>query len=67
MQSTRKRKLPSPTELQRLEESTGSASLELTMDDLREVAGAASTVNVQGARYPEHLNRLVGRRVRGKS
>jgi aryl-alcohol dehydrogenase-like predicted oxidoreductase len=53
--------IPGTTKLQRLEENIGSTSLELTSDDRREIAGAASTVTVQGARYPEHLNRLVGR------
>jgi aryl-alcohol dehydrogenase-like predicted oxidoreductase len=53
--------IPGTTKLHRLEENIGSASLELTSDDLREIAGAASKVKVQGARYPEHLNRLVGR------
>jgi aryl-alcohol dehydrogenase-like predicted oxidoreductase len=53
--------IPGTTKLHRLEENIGSASLELTSDDLREIVGAASKVNVQGARYPEHLNRLVGR------
>jgi len=47
--------------LQRLEENIGAASLELTPDDLREIESAASTVAVQGDRYPEHLNRMVGR------
>jgi len=53
--------IPGTTKLQRVEENVGSASLELTSGDLREIAGAASAVTVQGARYPEHLNRLVGR------
>jgi aryl-alcohol dehydrogenase-like predicted oxidoreductase len=53
--------IPGTTKLQRLEENIGSASLVLTADDLQEIAGAASKVHVQGGRYPEHLNRLVGR------
>jgi aryl-alcohol dehydrogenase-like predicted oxidoreductase len=53
--------IPGTTKLQRLEENIGSASLVLTADELQEIAGAASKVDVQGARYPEHLNRLVGR------
>jgi aryl-alcohol dehydrogenase-like predicted oxidoreductase len=51
--------IPGTTQLQRLEENIGSATLELTPDDLRVIDGAASKIT--GARYPEHLNRLVGR------
>jgi hypothetical protein len=36
-------------------------SVELTADELREIDGGAAKITVQGARYPEHLNRLVGR------
>ncbi len=39
----------------------GATALELTTDDVREIESAASKVPVQGDRYPEHLNRLVGR------
>jgi len=53
--------IPGTVKLQRLEENIGAASLELTPDDLREIESAASTVAVQGDRYPEHLNRMVGR------
>jgi aryl-alcohol dehydrogenase-like predicted oxidoreductase len=53
--------IPGTTKLQRLEENIGSASLELTSNDLRELEGAVSRVTVQGDRYPEHLNRMVGR------
>jgi aryl-alcohol dehydrogenase-like predicted oxidoreductase len=53
--------IPGTTKPQRLEENIGAAALELTPDDLREIDGAASKITVQGARYPEHLNRLVGR------
>jgi aryl-alcohol dehydrogenase-like predicted oxidoreductase len=53
--------IPGTTNLQRLEENIGSASLELTSNDLRELEGAVSRVTVQGDRYPEHLNRMVGR------
>jgi aryl-alcohol dehydrogenase-like predicted oxidoreductase len=48
-------------ELPRLAENSGAGSIQLTPDDLREIDSAASKINVQGARYPEHLNRLVGR------
>jgi aryl-alcohol dehydrogenase-like predicted oxidoreductase len=53
--------IPGTTKLQRLEENIGAAALELTADDLREIDNAASTITVQGERYPEHLNRMVGR------
>jgi aryl-alcohol dehydrogenase-like predicted oxidoreductase len=53
--------IPGTTKLERLEENTGAAALELTADDLREIESAASKITVQGDRYPEHLSRLVGR------
>jgi aryl-alcohol dehydrogenase-like predicted oxidoreductase len=53
--------IPGTTKLHRLQENVGAAALELTSDDLREIDSAASKINVQGARYPEHLQRLVGR------
>ena len=53
--------IPGTTKLHRLDENLGSASLELTSNDIREIESAASKITVQGARYPEHLQRLVGR------
>jgi aryl-alcohol dehydrogenase-like predicted oxidoreductase len=53
--------IPGTTKLERLEENIGAVALELRPDELREIESAASTVRLQGARYPEHLNRLVGR------
>jgi aryl-alcohol dehydrogenase-like predicted oxidoreductase len=53
--------IPGTTKLHRLEENLGAASLELSAQDLREITDAASKIEVQGARYPEHLQRLVGR------
>jgi aryl-alcohol dehydrogenase-like predicted oxidoreductase len=53
--------IPGTTKLQRLYENMGAAEIQLTSDDLREIDNAASKITVQGARYPEHLNRLVGR------
>ncbi len=53
--------IPGTTKLARLEENTGAARLELTPDDLREIDDGASKLTVHGARYPEHLQRLVGR------
>jgi aryl-alcohol dehydrogenase-like predicted oxidoreductase len=53
--------IPGTTKLSRIEENIGGAALELTSDDLREIDSATSKITVQGERYPEHLNRLVGR------
>ena len=53
--------IPGTTKLHRLEENLGGAALELNPNDLREIETAASKITVEGARYPEHLQRLVGR------
>jgi len=53
--------IPGTTRLQRLEENIGAAALELTPDDLGEIKAAATKITVQGERYPEQLNRMVGR------
>ena len=53
--------IPGTTKRGRLEENLGAAALRLTADDLREIDRAASQIEVRGARYPEHLQRLVGR------
>ena len=53
--------IPGTTKLHRLRENLGALSLQLTPQDLRELETAASNVRVQGARYPEHLQKLVGR------
>lgn len=53
--------IPGTTKLHRLRENLGAVSLQLTPQDLRELETAASNVRVQGARYPEHLQKLVGR------
>jgi aryl-alcohol dehydrogenase-like predicted oxidoreductase len=53
--------IPGTTKRHRLEENNGSASLALTPDDLLEIDSATSKITVQGERYPEHLNRMVGR------
>jgi aryl-alcohol dehydrogenase-like predicted oxidoreductase len=53
--------IPGTTKLHRLEENLGAASVELNADDLCEIANAAATIEVEGARYPDHLQRLVGR------
>src|SRR6201998_3242505 len=53
--------IPGTTKLHRLEENIGAAAIELTSDDLTQLASAASKIPVQGARYPEELQKLVGR------
>jgi aryl-alcohol dehydrogenase-like predicted oxidoreductase len=53
--------IPGTTKRHRLEENLGAASVHLTADDLREIDRAASEIAVLGARYPEHLQKLVGR------
>jgi aryl-alcohol dehydrogenase-like predicted oxidoreductase len=53
--------IPGTTKLHRLEENIGAASIELTADDLREIEHTASKIDVQGARYPEHLEQMTGR------
>jgi aryl-alcohol dehydrogenase-like predicted oxidoreductase len=53
--------IPGTTKLNRLEENIGAASIELTPDDLREIDSAASKITVQGARYPEKLEKMTGR------
>jgi aryl-alcohol dehydrogenase-like predicted oxidoreductase len=53
--------IPGTTKLRRLEENLGAAIVELTDDDLRDINGALSHIEVQGARYPEAHQRLVGR------
>ena len=53
--------IPGTTKAHRLEENLGAAAVQLTPDDLREVDRAAAEIAVQGARYPEHLERLTGR------
>ncbi len=50
--------IPGTTKLNRLEENIGAAAVELTPDDLREIESAASKITVQGARYPEHIERM---------
>jgi len=53
--------IPGTTKLHRLEENIGAAVVELTTDDLRQIDRAASKISVRGARYPEELQKLVGR------
>src|ERR1700688_607766 len=53
--------IPGTTKLARLEENLGAVSVELTPEDLREIENAVSKITVQGARYPENLQKMVGR------
>jgi aryl-alcohol dehydrogenase-like predicted oxidoreductase len=53
--------IPGTTKPARLDENLGAAALELTPGDLQEIDRAASEITVQGARYPEHLERMTGR------
>jgi hypothetical protein len=52
--------IPGTTKLHRLDENIGAADVELTADDLREIESAASKITVQGARYPEKLEKMTG-------
>jgi aryl-alcohol dehydrogenase-like predicted oxidoreductase len=52
--------IPGTTKLHRLEENIGAAAVELTPDDLREIEDAAAQITIQGARYPEALERRTG-------
>jgi aryl-alcohol dehydrogenase-like predicted oxidoreductase len=53
--------IPGTTKLSRLEENLGAAALDLAPEDLREIDDAAAKVPIEGARYPERLQRMVGR------
>jgi aryl-alcohol dehydrogenase-like predicted oxidoreductase len=53
--------IPGTTKLHRLEENIGAVNFELSPDDLRELGNAASKIPLQGARYPEELQKMVGR------
>jgi aryl-alcohol dehydrogenase-like predicted oxidoreductase len=53
--------IPGTTKLHRLEENIGAANVQLTADDLRQIDNASSKIPVQGARYPENLQKLVNR------
>ena len=53
--------IPGTRRLGRLQENLGAAAVELTDDDLREIDDATARIEIEGARYPEHLERLVDR------
>src|SRR5882724_9718626 len=52
--------IPGTTKLARLDENIGAATIQLTPDDRREIETAASQITIQGARYPEHLEKRTG-------
>ena len=52
--------IPGTTKLSRLEENIGAVSIQLTPEDLRDIDAAASKITVQGARYPERLEKMTG-------
>jgi aryl-alcohol dehydrogenase-like predicted oxidoreductase len=53
--------IPGTTKMERMIENMDAAAVELTADDLREIEGAASRITIQGARYPEALEKRAGR------
>jgi aryl-alcohol dehydrogenase-like predicted oxidoreductase len=53
--------IPGTTKVHRLEENVGGAAVELTQDDLRQLGDVLAKVPVQGARYPEQMQKLVGK------
>jgi aryl-alcohol dehydrogenase-like predicted oxidoreductase len=52
--------IPGTTKLNRLEENIGALAVKLTADDLREIESAASKITVEGARYPEAIEKMTG-------
>jgi aryl-alcohol dehydrogenase-like predicted oxidoreductase len=52
--------IPGTTKLERLEENIGATAVELTPEDLREITGAAAMIAIEGARYPEQLEKRTG-------
>ena len=53
--------IPGTTKQSRLEENIGAITVQLTAEDLGHIREAASRIEVQGARYPEQLERMTGR------
>jgi len=53
--------IPGSRKLERLDENIGAIAVELTSDDLREIEGALSKITVQGARYPQDIERQINR------
>jgi len=53
--------IPGTTKVHRLEENIGAAAIQLTPDDIRQIDSATAKISVQGARYPENMQKLVNR------
>jgi aryl-alcohol dehydrogenase-like predicted oxidoreductase len=53
--------IPGTTKLHRLEENIGAVDVELTSNDLREISDATAKIKIEGARYPEAMERRTGR------
>jgi len=53
--------IPGTRRLERLEENLAAADVELSADDLREIDAASAAIEVQGARYPDFMQKLIGR------
>jgi aryl-alcohol dehydrogenase-like predicted oxidoreductase len=53
--------IPGTTKLHRLEENIGAVAIELSADDLKQIESAAAEIKVEGARYPEHIEKMTGR------
>jgi aryl-alcohol dehydrogenase-like predicted oxidoreductase len=53
--------IPGTTKLHRLEENAGAANINLSAEDMQEIEVMLGSVDIQGARYPEHLMKMVGR------
>ena len=52
--------IPGTTKLHRLDENIGALTIELSADDLSEIESAAQKIQVEGNRYPEHLEKMTG-------
>jgi aryl-alcohol dehydrogenase-like predicted oxidoreductase len=52
--------IPGTTKLNRLEENIGAVAVELTSEDVREIDNAAAKIMIEGARYPEELEKRTG-------
>ena len=53
--------IPGTTKLHRLEENVGSADITLSANDLKEINEAVAAIEIRGARYPEQMQKMVGR------
>ncbi|HMD22424.1 MAG TPA: aldo/keto reductase [Alloacidobacterium sp.] len=52
--------IPGTTKLHRLEENIGAVAIELSAEDLQQIESAAARITVEGARYPEHIEKMTG-------